>query len=209
MKFRSQILKKINFKFKNMCSLFPEKSIPEGSPIATPPLRPIKTDSPKVTFHRKIKSSGYAKLKPYRRLKPDDCVQIWDIRTRDCVACLSGGHKNTSSRRSVSAEFSPCLRYVSCGSDAGHGPAIYDIRSGGEVLSGSMKKKKTSSSRYPVSIAHVSDVSFCPFRPLLVSSRHDGKLVFFSRSVFFVLGWHTRICMLLLRISHLYNKRFK
>ena len=52
-----------------MCSLFPEKSIPEGSPIATPPLKPIKTDSPKVTFHRKIKSSGYAKLKPYRRLK--------------------------------------------------------------------------------------------------------------------------------------------
>ena len=52
-----------------MCSLFPTSDVPEGSPIATPPLKPIKRETPKVTFHRKIKSSGYAKLKPYRRLK--------------------------------------------------------------------------------------------------------------------------------------------
>jgi len=112
---------------------------------------------------------------------PDDCVRIWDLRTRDCVACLSGGHKNTSSRRGVGAEFSPCLRYVSCGSDAGHGHAIYDIRSGGEILSRSVKKTSRDC-KIPVSIAHVSDVSFSPVAPIVASSRHDGNLVFFSRS---------------------------
>ncbi len=55
----------------------------------------------------------------------DKCINLWDLRSGTRVCKLSG-HSNRA--HTVGASFSPCLRYVACGSEDKQA-YVYDIRS--------------------------------------------------------------------------------
>ena len=68
---------------------------------------------------------------------------------------------------SVSAAFSPCMRYIACGSED-RSTYIYDRRTG------------TSCARLQVHADVAPAVAFNPLHPQLVSGSYDGSLHFFS-----------------------------
>ncbi|GMI45840.1 hypothetical protein TrCOL_g4085 [Triparma columacea] len=56
-------------------------------------------------------------------------ISLWDVRSGTPAARLGGGHVNRT--LVCRANFSPCMRYVSTGSEDGGGAAWYDLRMGG------------------------------------------------------------------------------
>ena len=55
-------------------------------------------------------------------------ISLWDVRTASPAARFSGGHVNRVLECRVN--FSPCMRYISTGSEDAHGAAYYDLRKG-------------------------------------------------------------------------------
>eukprot|EP00658_Telonema_sp_P-2_P011619 TRINITY_DN14437_c0_g1_i2.p1 TRINITY_DN14437_c0_g1~~TRINITY_DN14437_c0_g1_i2.p1 ORF type:complete len:379 (-),score=61.74 TRINITY_DN14437_c0_g1_i2:30-1166(-) len=97
---------------------------------------------------------------------PDDSMKLWDLRSpqKSCVR-LFKGHSNRF--HAIQCSFSPCLRYVGCGSedqraylyDLGSGKVVERLRGHGDA---------------------VVDVQFNPVHPQLVTACLDGNLRFFS-----------------------------
>ncbi|GMI03478.1 hypothetical protein TrRE_jg12483, partial [Triparma retinervis] len=63
---------------------------------------------------------------------PDEggLISLWDVRTSGPAARFKGGHVNRH-RTTCRANFSPCMRYISTGSEDGVA-AYYDLRMGGK-----------------------------------------------------------------------------
>lgn len=94
-------------------------------------------------------------------------IKLWDIRQRQHIRTLSGAHSNRS--HELGASFSPCLRYVACGSEdrAAH---IYDLGSGKPVARLTGHKDV------------VVDVSWHPLHPQLATASFDGTVRFYTEA---------------------------
>lgn len=66
----------------------------------------------------------------YATVAADSCMKLWDVRTAECVRRFSGGHVNRSAP--VRATFSPCGRYIACGSEDNRA-YVYDLGNGNIV----------------------------------------------------------------------------
>jgi len=91
----------------------------------------------------------------------DGCVRLWDVRS---LRALRTFRQHASGRGPAGVAFSPCLRFIACGSSDPHA-VVYDIRSGGVL------------DRLRTGEAPASDVSWHPTRPseLAVASL-DGRV---------------------------------
>jgi len=96
----------------------------------------------------------------------DNLIALYDIRTPQyCVARYSG-HRNT--RDPIQIAFSPCLRYVSTGSED-RSVRILDIRGGFTELAKIHHIHKDT----------VSDVAYNPLFPQMSSCSYDGTVKFY------------------------------
>jgi len=93
------------------------------------------------------------------------CLSLWDLRTQECVKQFTG-HKNRS--QNIGANISPCMRFIATGSED-NSCYIYDIRMENPIERLWDKHKDT-----------VSDVSFHPISPYLVTACNDGKVRFYN-----------------------------
>ncbi|XP_022091006.1 WD repeat-containing protein 27-like isoform X2 [Acanthaster planci] len=93
-----------------------------------------------------------------------DCVKLWDLRTNRCVKRFEG-HMNRAHHCGVA--ISPCAKYIATGSED-KSAYIFDIRAGTYI--------HKLSSHTDV----VSDVSFHPLYPELVTATLDGKIRLYS-----------------------------
>eukprot|EP00040_Diaphanoeca_grandis_P009846 m.290612 g.290612 ORF g.290612 m.290612 type:complete len:149 (-) comp212857_c0_seq1:104-550(-) len=94
----------------------------------------------------------------------NDGVHLWDIRTNKSVRHFSG---HVSRAVACGIDYSPCGRYLASGSED-RSAYIYDIRTGGVL------NKLTGHTDA------VTDVSFHPQRPEIVTACADGKLRVFA-----------------------------
>ena len=94
----------------------------------------------------------------------DNCALLWDLRAGKVVQRFTG-HVNRA--QAVGAAFSPCMRYIACGSED-KACYMYDIRTGTYV------EKMTGHTDA------VSDVDFNPLYPQLATACFDGSIRFFS-----------------------------
>ncbi|EGD76726.1 hypothetical protein PTSG_08077 [Salpingoeca rosetta] len=93
-----------------------------------------------------------------------DGIALWDIRANECVrACVS----HTSRAVPVGFEFSPCGRFVMCGSED-KAAYVYDIRQG-------LLLNKLGSH-----LDVVTDVAHHPLKPVVFTSCMDGRLRVFG-----------------------------
>ena len=94
----------------------------------------------------------------------------------------------------LSASFSPCLRYVACGSEEKGRAVLYDLRTSRAVnpaAANNAAASAPSSSAAPSSVTTVrhaptphtdcvSCVAFNPLYPQLASASYDGSVRFFT-----------------------------
>ena len=99
----------------------------------------------------------------------DNIITLWDLRQSSPI-CRYSDHSNR--RESVRCEFSPCLKFLSTGSED-NSCYIYDIRrsSGKDVI-------KISN----VGRDCVTAVAFHPQQPQMCTSSLDGKIKFYFDS---------------------------
>ena len=95
----------------------------------------------------------------------DGVVALWDVRAARCAAKFA----NHTNRRepNVGCAFSPCLRYVACGSED-RAAYIYDVRTGTQVA------------KLPGHGDVVSGVAFNPIHPQFASVSYDGTARFYA-----------------------------
>ena len=89
----------------------------------------------------------------------DNVISLWDLRTPRSISRLTS-HVNR--REKCQCTFSPCLRYLSTGSED-NAARIFDIRGGKEIA-------KLSGQHRDV----VSSVAYHPVHPQLVTASYDG-----------------------------------
>uniref|UniRef100_A0A7S3VM98 Uncharacterized protein n=1 Tax=Dunaliella tertiolecta TaxID=3047 RepID=A0A7S3VM98_DUNTE len=94
----------------------------------------------------------------------DGALKLWDLRVCRCVRTF-GGHQN--SQITVGAAFSPCFRFLACGSED-QAAYLYDIRQG------------TVLSRLGRHGSAVTDVAFNPLHPQLAVASQGGHVHFYS-----------------------------
>jgi len=101
-------------------------------------------------------------------------VKLWDVRSGTPAAQLRG-HVN---RREVcNVSFSPCMRYISCGSEDQNGAVVYDLRGGGgegesNTIVGRCRKNFKDGS--------IVDVQYNPIYPQMCTGSTCGVVKFYS-----------------------------
>jgi WD40 repeat protein len=101
-------------------------------------------------------------------------VSLWDIRAAS-PAALFKGHVNRIANCNVA--FSPCMRYISVGSEDAQGAATYDLRMGG----GKGACCRTKENR-GVKDGAVVDVQYNPIFPQLATASLGGIVKFYSEA---------------------------
>jgi len=108
-------------------------------------------------------------------------------------------HNNSQTREHVNrrdtnlgASFSPCLRYVACGSEEKGRAVLYDLRTSRAVnpatTTNAANASASVSAASPTTVRHaptphtdcVSCVAFNPLYPQLASASYDGSVRFFT-----------------------------
>ncbi|KAI0211492.1 WD repeat-containing protein 27 [Lamellibrachia satsuma] len=93
-----------------------------------------------------------------------DCIKLWDLRSNRCVRKFEG---HTNRTYPCGLAFSPCARFIATGSED-RSAYIFDIRAG------------TYLHKLTGHTDTVSDVSFHPLLPQLVTVTVDGKVRLFT-----------------------------
>ena len=96
-------------------------------------------------------------------------ITLWDVRTASPAATLTG---HTNRRDLCRINFSPCMRYLSTGTEDATGGAIYDLRKGeikGRIAEGRKLKDGT-----------VTEVAWNPIFPQLATATNEGVVRFYS-----------------------------
>lgn len=101
----------------------------------------------------------------YLTMAPDNMLNLWDLRTSNSVWAYNN-HINR--RETLHASFSPCMRYIGCGSEDNAG-RIIDVRMAGREL------VKLSGHHRDV----VSCVAFNPLFAQVATASYDGTIKFF------------------------------
>ena len=101
-------------------------------------------------------------------------ISLWDIRAA-CPAATFRGHTNR--REGCQLCFSPCMRYLSVGSEDAGGAAIFDLRGGG----GEKPKARVLEGRN-VRDGVVTDVQFNPLFPQIAVGSLGGGVKFYCES---------------------------
>ena len=96
----------------------------------------------------------------------DNCISIWDLRSVN-VTHRYVNHVNR--REAIRCSFSPCMRYLACGSED-KSARLIDLRTGLELA------------KYTGHRDVVSDVAFHPIIPQLATSSFDGTIKFYCSS---------------------------
>ena len=128
-------------------------------------------------------SPAFLILTPFAHLR--DCVCVW--------LCVM--HREHANRRdtSLGAAFSPCMRYVACGSEDKGRAVLYDLRTSRAVSppvgssSSSSFSSASSGGGQRLQVTPHTDcvpcVAFNPLWPQLASASYDGSIRFFTSEV--------------------------
>uniref|UniRef100_A0A061S725 Wd repeat-containing protein 27-like n=1 Tax=Tetraselmis sp. GSL018 TaxID=582737 RepID=A0A061S725_9CHLO len=97
----------------------------------------------------------------------DGHVRLWDLRVGRCIRCFSG---HSARQQACRPAFSPCLRYLSVGSED---QTVYQYN------------LRTATVEHRLRGGHcdvISDVAYNPLHPQMATACYDGHIRFFSHS---------------------------
>lgn len=101
-------------------------------------------------------------------------ISLYDLRTAELISSLRG-HLNRKERCGIS--FSPCMRYISSGSEAAGGAALYDLRKPDVMLT---KIGARNAKGQPLLDGTITSVAFNPLYPQVATGSLGGRLRFFT-----------------------------
>ena len=118
---------------------------------------------PQPSVHVQLNSDAY---QIFATSSIDNVIALWDIRTPRTVARYCS---HVNKRENISCSFSPCVQYLSTGSED-KSARIIDIRTGKELVKLLGHKDV------------VSSVAFNPLSPQLATCSYDGQIKFYGES---------------------------
>eukprot|EP00957_Ditylum_brightwellii_P192626 14665791-Ditylum_brightwellii.AAC.1 len=114
-------------------------------------------------------------------------LSLWDIRCKTLAGAFRG-HTNRT-EKCCRTSFSPCMRYVTVGSEGNCGSAVlYDLRGAGGGGGGDRKgpivaRLGRSMSGCVFKDGTVTDVQFNPLYPQIATASLDGRIRFYTENL--------------------------